>query len=319
MAKVVHITFFSDTLEGSRLVQLGNHVCQLYDLQRGDDNIFKAHANELDTPALYILLNRKAEKAYIGQTDCFIQRISQHLTKKDFWDEVLAFIASDGSINATEVQYLEATAYCAAASAGSFDLSENSQIPKPHKISQLAKYNAQDFFKVVCDLAKIVGCNIFIANSKAKRSPDTTILPKTPREDCQLVSSDNLKGTGVKLYLNGRGPFNKGKFVLEVIREYLKKNPSTTIQELKEVFPTSLLGKWGRWSLIETDIEKAKNLVSSGSSSALRHFVNNDCILVTPGDNIRFVVSSQWDYNNLPFIISRIAEFGWTYQIAKKD
>ena len=317
MAKIVHITFFSDSLEGSRLVQLGNHVCQLYDLMREDDASFKSLSEELDTPALYILLNRKEGQAYIGQTDCFIQRISQHMAKKDFWDEVLAFIASDGSINATEVQYLEATAYSAAKEAGSYDLSENSQVPKPHKISQLAKYNSQDFFKVVCDLSKIVGCNIFIRGAKEKKLLVVKKSTSSKTVD-QIVSTDSLQGTGIKIFLNGKGPYNKRKFVLEVVREFLRMNPQITIPQLKEVFPKTLLGSWGNWNLIETDIEAAKNLVNSGRSSTLRHFVNDDCILVSPGDEMQFVVASQWDYNNLPNILSLIKSWGWKYEIVKK-
>ena len=318
MAKIVHITFFSDSLEGSRLVQLGNHVCQLYDLMRDDDASFKSLSDELDTPALYILLNRRERQAYIGQTDCFIQRISQHMAKKDFWDEVLAFIASDGSINATEVQYLEATAYSAAKEAGSYDLSENSQVPKPHKISQLAKYNSQDFFKVVCDLSKIVGCNIFIRGAKEKKLPLSIQKNAPSKPVAQVVSTDSLQGTGVKIFLNGKGPYNKGKFVLEVVREYLRKNPQVTIPQLKELFPKALLGTWGKWNLIETDIEAAKNPNDSGSSSRFRHFVNDDCILVSPGDGVRFVVASQWDYNNLRNILSLIKSWGWDYEIVKK-
>ena len=318
MARVVHITFFSDTLEGSKLVQLGNHVCQLYDLMRDDDNVFKAHQEELDTPALYILLNRKTEKAYIGQTDCFIQRIAPHFSRKEFWDEVLVFIASDGSINATEVQYLEATAYNVASEAGVFDLSENSQIPKPHKISQLAKYNAQDFFNVVRDLAKIVGCDIFISKPKGKKTLAKAQLTTESIKKSSFADADTLKGTGIKIYLNGKGPYAKGRFPLEVIREYLKRNPSATCQQLKDLFPSSLLGTWGRWGLIEPDIEKAKNLVINGESKHLRHFLDKESILTAPGDLVPFVVSSQWDYTNLPNILSKVEEFGWTYKILPK-
>ncbi len=314
MAKIVTITFFSDSLEGSHLVQLGNHVCRLYDLIREDDASFKSLAEVLDTPALYILLNRKDHQAYIGQTDCFIKRISQHMAKKGFWDEVLVFTASDGSINATEVQFLEAAAYSAAKEAGSYDLSENSQEPRPHKINPLAKYNALDFFKVVRDLSKIVGCNIFVQADK-ERPPQKVSLTKT---DTTAQNSDSLKGTRVKIYLNGKGPFNKRKFVLEVVREFLRKNPQVTIPQLKELFPRTLLGSWGNWNLIETDIDAARNLVSSGSSPVSRHFVKDDCILVSPGDGVPFVVASQWDYNNLQNILSLVKHWGWDYQIIKK-
>lgn len=313
MAKIVYITFYSDSLEGSRLVQLANHVCRLYDIMREDDKLFKKFERELDKPALYILLNRKSKKAYIGQTDCFIQRISQHISKKEFWDEVLVFVASDDSINATEVQYLEAKAYDVANNAHKFDLSENSQIPRPHKISQLAEYNAQGFFGAVHDLAKIVGCNIFEKQEDNKQRAKVDVIV----EDNLAKDEYDLKGRGVKLLLNGRGPFTKGQFVLEVIREYINRNPSTTIQMLKEEFPDDYLKNWKAWPLIETDIEKAKNIVSDGKRSRLRHFVEEDCVLVSPADKKKFVVSSQWDYINLPGILTKIEEFGWSYKIIK--
>ena len=314
MAKIVYITFYSDSLEGSRLVQLANHVCRLYDIMREDDKLFKKFERELDKPALYILLNRKSKKAYIGQTDCFIQRISQHISKKDFWDEVLVFVASDDSINATEVQYLEAKAYDVANNAHKFDLSENSQIPRPHKISQLAEYNAQGFFGAVHDLAKIVGCNIFEdhtgVSKKINRRSNVSQDNKVPD------LGESLKGSGVKLCLNGKGPYKKGRFVLEVIREYINNNPMTTLQILRDKFPKELLGNWDRWELIEPDIERAKALETTGH---IRHFVNDKDILVTPKDRVRFVVSSQWDYKNLPNILSKIDNLGWKYEIIRKD
>jgi hypothetical protein len=318
MAKIVNITFLSDTLEGSRIVHLHNNVCRLYDLMREDDTYIKDLSDDLDTPALYILLNRETNKAYIGQTDCFQQRLSQH-SKKEFWNEVLAFIASDGSINATEVQYLEAIAYNEAKNAGTFDLSENSQVPKAHKISASAKYSSQEFFQTVCDLAKIVGCNIFIHGAQKKKRKESSSNIISVKTQTAVARTDSLQGTGIKMYLNGRGPFNKRKFVLEVVREFLNDNPQTTIPQLKEVFPKTLLGSWGNWNFIETNIEAAKNLVNSGNSSTLRHFVNDDCILTSPGDRVRFVVASQWDYNNLPNVLSLIRSWGWEYEITKKN
>lgn len=315
MAKIVHITFFSDSLEGSRLVQLENHVCQLYDIIREDDTVFKLLSDNLDTPALYVLLNRKNNQAYIGQTDCFIQRISHHMAKKDFWDEVLAFIASDGSISATEVQYLEATAYGAARDAGAFDLSENSQVPQPHKITPHAKIKSQDFFNVVCDLSKIVGCNIFIHGTHEKKHPAAS--HKGPQVKVVKLNEEkeSLHGTGVKILLNGKGPYNKRKFVLAVVKEYICKHPEATIPQLKELFPKTLLGSWGNWNFIETDIDAASNLVNSGSSSTLRHFVKD--VLTSPSDGVKFVVASQWDYNNLPNILLLVKSLGWDYEIVK--
>lgn len=315
MAKIVHITFFSDSLEGSRLVQLENHVCQLYDIKREDDAVLKQLSDNLDTPALYVLLNRKSNRAYIGQTDSFIQRITHHMAKKDFWDEVLAFIASDGSISATEVQYLEATAYGAARDADAFDLSENSQVPQPHKITTHAKIKSQDFFNVVCDLSKIVGCTLFTHGAPEKRHPTISHI-KAPVKHVEKKEEDSLRGTKVKILLNGNGPYNKRKFVLAVVKDFIQTHPNATISQLKEFFPKTLLGSWDNWNFIETDIEAAKNLVNSGNSSTLRHFVND--VLTSPGDGVKFVVASQWDYKNLPNILSLVKRFGWEYKIVQR-
>ena len=266
---------------------------------------------ELDTPALYILLNRETRQAYIGQTDSFAKRIAQHQSKKEFWDEVLAFVASDFSINATEVQYLEAIAYEKAKLAATYDLSPNSQEPKPHKVQQLTIDNTLDFFKVVCELTNLVGCDIFIPRKAKKGLLEPQRMRKPSKEDIQ-ENETLLKGPGVRMYLNGKGPYKKNRFAFEVIREYLDNNPGATIQDLRDVFPTEILGNWKAWELIEPDIESARNLPSA------RHFLDNDSILVSPGDKIPFVVSSQWDYHNLPEILLRVKSFGWSYEISQK-
>ena len=310
MARFVSIKFFSDSLDGSRFIQVGNHTCQLYYLMREDiPFIVKDPCAPLDTPALYVLLNREMRKAYVGQTDSFAKRIAQHLIKKEFWNEVLAFVASDNSINTTEVLFLEALAFEKAKEAKSYDLSENTQSPKAHRISPLTKEKTQEFFKTVCALTHLIGCDIFIPQNSSIKRVNAAKRSNAPIHNAIPESASLLKGTGIKIYLNGKGPYKKNRFVLEVIREYLKQNPSVTIDQVKETFPDNLLGNWKAWGLIEDRIEVANNLPSK------RHFLRKDDILVSPGDNVRFVVSSQWDYHNIPAILSLVKRFGWVYVI----
>ena len=311
MARIVNIKFFSDSLSGSRFIQVRNHICQLYYLTRDDiPSILKDLSASLDTPALYILINKEMRQAYVGQTDSFAKRISQHQAKKEFWNEVLAFVASDDSINATEIQYLEALAYEKAKGANTYDLSANAQMPKRHKISPLTKENTQDFFDVVCGLTHLVGCDIFNPNNTNSAA---ALSVSTPQKDSREEGELSLKGSGIRIYLNGEGPYPKNRFVLEVIREYIKRNPFVTIQHLKDVFPTEILGNWKTWPLIEPDIKAASELPNK------RHFLDTDSILTSPGDHVHFVVSSQWDYHNLPEIFMRVKSFGWDYEIVQRD
>ena len=133
MAKTIYTYLHNDDLNGSRIVYMDNCFCKLFKIQRTDGDFLQIFKEDLQKPALYILLNREKGKAYIGETDAFLTRIQQHISRKEFWVEALAFTASDDSLSKTEVQYLEYLAYEKASRMNVFDLSENTQIPKaPH-------------------------------------------------------------------------------------------------------------------------------------------------------------------------------------------
>ena len=130
MAKTIYTVLYDDVLEGSKGITMDNCVCQLFDIKRNYDSLIHADSVDLSKPALYILLNREERKAYIGGTDDFRQRIASHTAKKEFWDEALAFMANDNSLTTTEMRYLESLSYETASNSNSYDLSENTQIPK---------------------------------------------------------------------------------------------------------------------------------------------------------------------------------------------
>ncbi len=161
MATTIYTYLHNDDLNGSRIVSMDDCMCKLYNIKRDDNDFLKDFNEDLQNPALYILTNKDSRKAYIGETDDFTKRIVQHLAKKDFWDEVMVFLASDGSLSKTEVQYLECLAYKKACEMNSYDLSENTQTPKNPHMSVMQKAKADKFFKYVQFLAKFVGNDIF--------------------------------------------------------------------------------------------------------------------------------------------------------------
>ena len=74
MAKTIHTILYDDVLDGSKIVTMDNCVCQLFDIKRDFDTLIRDEKDVLSKPALYILLNRENRKAYIGETDDFLQR-----------------------------------------------------------------------------------------------------------------------------------------------------------------------------------------------------------------------------------------------------
>ena len=292
---------------------MDNCVCQLYDIKRDYDALIRDSKENLAKPALYVLLNRNAHKAYIGETDDFSQRIASHMLKKEFWDEALAFMANDNSLTTTEVRYLESLSYEVAKAAGVYDLSENTQVPKRPYVQSIQEYKIKDFFNYVKLLTKFVGCNVFEKITSYQQSASfSSSVRKIISVDLGITSQD-LEGREVKLSLNGV-VYNKGKFGFAVVKEYLKFHPKATIAELKEIFHIGLLGSWGRWELLEDDLDYAKSLKES--SGQFRHLVKDEFVL-TSGDNIRFVVSNQWDKVNILNLLQIAKNQGWSYEIIK--
>lgn len=310
MAKTIHTILYDDVLDGSKIITMDNCVCQLFDIKRDFDTLIRDEKDVLSKPALYILLNRENRKAYIGETDDFLQRIASHNAKKGFWDEALAFMANDNSLTTTEVRYLESLSYEIARNASSYDLSENTQVPKKPFVQKIQEYKIKDFFKYVTLLTKFVGCDLFEKNRNTQQGSQQ--VHKPIKIDLE-VKAEDLQGR-VAIRLNGTEYKTKGLMGYAIVKEYLKAHPKTTIEELKDTFHNALLGRWGAWNFIEDDIEAARSLKEE--TSMFRHLLKEEYIL-TSGDGVRFVVSNQWEKANVLNLLQIAKNEGWSYEIIK--
>lgn len=311
MAKTIHTILYDDVLDGSRIVTMDNCVCQLYDIKRDYDSIIKNGKVNLSKPALYVLLNRAGRKAYIGETDDFSQRIASHMLKKEFWDEALAFMANDNSLTTTEVRYLESLSYEVANACGSYDLSENTQVPKKPYVQAIQEYKIIDFFDYVKLLTKFVGCDLFEKSSTQQPNVQVSVpsIPKIPGD--LGVRPEDLAGRNVTIKLNGV-IYPKSQMGYAVIKEYLKKYPKTSISELKGIFHIGLLGSWGRWNLIEDDLDAANS--QKDVDNKYRHLIKEQFVLKS-GDEVKFVVCNQWDKVNVLNLLRIAKEQGWSYEV----
>lgn len=314
MAKTIHTMLYDAVLDGSKIVTIDNCVCQLYDIKRDYDSIIRTGKVNLSKPALYVLLNRSEHKAYIGETDDFTHRIASHMLKKDFWDEALAFMANDNSLTTTEVKYLESLSYEIANACGAYDLSENTQVPKKPYVQPILEYKIIEFFDYVKLLAKFVGCDLF-EKTLPRQSYVQVPVPSIPKIPADLgVKSEDLAGRDVSIKLNGV-VYPKSQMGYGMIKEYLKKYPKTSISELKNIFHIGLLGSWGRWNLIEDDLEAANS--QKDVDNKYRHLIKEQFVL-TSGDNVKFVVCNQWDKVNVLNLLRIAKEQGWSYEIVKE-
>ena len=310
MAKTIHTILYDDVLDGSRIIEIDNCVCQLSVIRRGYTEFIKEMKEELSKPALYILLNRDNRKAYVGETDVFFKRIANHTANKEFWDEAFAFTANDNSLTTTEVKYLESLSYETAKQAQSYDLSENFQAPTRPHTTKSQEIKIKEFFKYVTMLTKFVGCDLFEKNRNRQQVAQS--VHKPIKLDLE-VEAEDLRGK-VSIRLNGIVYKTKGMMGYAIVKEYLKAHPQTTIEELKDTFHNALLGRWGAWNFIEDDVESARSLKEE--TSMYRHLLM-DVYILTSGDGVKFVVSNQWEKANVLNLLQIAKNEGWSYEIVK--
>lgn len=313
MATTIYTYLHNDDLNGSRIVTMDDCMCKLYNIKRDDSDFLKDFQEHLQKPALYVLLKKETRKAYIGETDDFEKRITQHIAKKDFWDEVMVFLGSnDDTLSKTEVQQLEYLAYEKAIDVKSYDLSENTQSPKKPHMNVIQKGKTDKFFKYVQFLSKFVGCDIF------ERRPNITL--KTQLEASNPIvnpveidlSKEDLTGR-IYLSLNNEGKYSKREMVLAIVKKFVKENPAITYSELRATFKRNYLGQFSQYEFLETNIEQAKDWKALGEDHV--HYFIND--VITSGDGIPFVVCVEWDRTNIVPVLGIAKALGWEVKVVK--
>lgn len=100
----------------------------------------------------------------------------------------------------------------------------------------------------------------------------------------------------------GNKPLGKGRFVLEVVKRYVKNNPKT-YNEYDRIFNSLRKGSYG---VIKT-IDEAKTKTKKGGGCS--YFIKeNECL--TSSDGIIFAVCVEWSINNIQPIIDFANKIG---------
>lgn len=162
--ETIRTLLIDGSTRGPQRLSLGNKVCQMFIIPKADVATTIKSFQELLTPCLYILIMGE-DRAYIGHSHSFKERIENHLSKKDF-ETVYAFVDSSHTMSKDHIEYLEYRAIDEAMTAGSFVLPDNKKKPKQPHLSLETKSDADKFYDDVKFLVDFVGCNIFYKTQK---------------------------------------------------------------------------------------------------------------------------------------------------------
>jgi hypothetical protein len=118
---------------------------------------------EFKNPGIYILFgkNEKNEDAaYIGEGEPVIDRIKDHLSKKEFWNEVIVFVSKDKYLNKASIKYLENRLHTLGNSANRYFI-YNNNIPTMSGVSEAEQAELEEFLSNIKLLTSTLGHKIF--------------------------------------------------------------------------------------------------------------------------------------------------------------
>lgn len=166
MGKKITLFLIDELPKGIREVRIdqwvGKAVCIPRNRLKGFD------AKELNRSAcVYFLLGSPEEgnlpNVYVGETDLFSNRLNDHNYKKDWWNEIVVFYSTDGSLVKTGAKYLEHICVKKLTEAGKCNLM-NGNNPTLTNILREDISGLEYFFTNITTLMPLLGYDIFEQN-----------------------------------------------------------------------------------------------------------------------------------------------------------
>lgn len=128
---------------------------------------------ELKNPGVYLLFGKDENNnnlVYIGEAESIIDRLKQHISQKEFWNEVILFISKDENLNKAHIKYLENRLYEITLNNNRYKL-ENSSTPAKSSISESEIAEMEEFIENIKLLTNALGHKVFesLVNESIKR------------------------------------------------------------------------------------------------------------------------------------------------------
>lgn len=99
-------------------------------------------------------------------------------------------------------------------------------------------------------------------------------------------------------------PYNKGKLVNKVVKDYVAQNPSITFSELEKVFLKDIQGSTGIFDYLW----KAEEIYNR---TGYKRFYINPKETIRLGDNKMIATCNQWNWKNISDFIQNAKKLGF--------
>ncbi len=161
--KTIKLFLIDGEPNGRMSCELSNWTGKAYKISRKQVKE-STDRDELQGTGVYILLGKAdsngQDLAYIGEAEEIYKRLTQHLSAKDFWNEVIIFVSKDDNLNKAHIKYIENRLYEIAIEVNRYEL-ENSNCPSRPKISESDQAEMEEFISNIKLLVNTLGFKIF--------------------------------------------------------------------------------------------------------------------------------------------------------------
>jgi len=193
---------------GIRHVEIANWSGQAIACPRSRLNELRQW-NEAQRPGVYFLLEKQTadtgDRAYIGESENVVKRLSQQDKNQDFWNEVIVFTSKDENLTKAHIKYLESRLTAISIEADRYKI-ENGNTPTESTLPRADKDAMEEFVHNLRIVLGTLGHRVL----EPVKAPivAATIVGETPPALSQFEFSFSIRG------LHARGQQTDDGFVL---------------------------------------------------------------------------------------------------------
>lgn len=157
--KSIRIYLPTGSINGVRHAEIANWTGQALSCPRSEIKSLNDW-DEVNSSGVYFLFgtgeNGQDQSAYIGEAENVRDRIKNHVSNKDFWNEVICFTNKDESLTKAHVKYLEALLIEQAIHVNRYQL-QNSVTPKRPTLPRAERDSMDEFAGYIAILLGVLG------------------------------------------------------------------------------------------------------------------------------------------------------------------
>ena len=162
--KTIKLFLLDADPEGRVICELSNWTGKAFRIPRGKVKDC-ANRDDLKTTGVYLLFGKAdtstgKPRVYIGEAENAFDRLKQHVSKKEFWNEAVVFFSKYENLNKAHIKYLESRLYEMAVKAGRYEL-DNDVTPTRSAISESDTAELEEFMAYVKVLLSSLGFKPF--------------------------------------------------------------------------------------------------------------------------------------------------------------